>query len=226
MTFPSADLDGARPHHRGDAPAARDDGGMADQPASGGEDAGGVRHPVHVRRATSPRGRGSPAGPRRQRARPPRARSRSRRSRRPATRPGRWPAQPDRPARADEDERRASQVAAPSCAQPLRREQGTSGSSAISTAIRSAARGTALADPDLEHPEPALLDGELDVAQVGVVALEHRGVFGAARLRPRAGGRPGSPSARSGGCPPRRPRPGRRTSRRRTAPARRSPGCG
>ena len=49
----------------------------------------------------------------------------------------------------------------------------------------------ALADPDLEHPEPALLDRELDVAQVGVVALEPRRVVAAARRRPRAGARPG-----------------------------------
>ena len=40
----------------------------------------------------------------------------------------------------------------------------------------------ALADPDLEEPEPAVLDRELDVAQVGVVVLE------AARALPQLGG--------------------------------------
>ncbi len=39
----------------------------------------------------------------------------------------------------------------------------------------------ALADADLEHPEPGVLDRELDVAEVGVVALEPRGVI--AQLR-------------------------------------------
>ena len=83
----------------------------------------------------------------------------------------------------------------------------------------------ALADPDLEHPEAAVLDRELDVAQVGVVALEPVGRGRAGRPRPPAGARRGPRSARSDASRRRRPRPGRRTSRRRTAPARRSPGC-
>ena len=47
----------------------------------------------------------------------------------------------------------------------------------MSTAIRSGGLRAALADPDLEHPEPAFLDRELDVAQVGVVPLQPRGVI-------------------------------------------------
>ena len=39
-------------------------------------------------------------------------------------------------------------------------------------AMRNAAAGGALADPGLQHPELAALDGELDVAQVAVVVLE------------------------------------------------------
>jgi hypothetical protein len=35
-------------------------------------------------------------------------------------------------------------------------------------------RGGALADPGLQHPELAALDGELDVAQVPVVVLQGR----------------------------------------------------
>ena len=42
----------------------------------------------------------------------------------------------------------------------------------MSIAMRSAATRASLADPDLEQPQPAVLDRELDVAQVGVVALE------------------------------------------------------
>jgi hypothetical protein len=42
----------------------------------------------------------------------------------------------------------------------------------MSTAIFRAARAGALAHPGLQHPELALLDGELGVAHVAVVALE------------------------------------------------------
>ena len=66
-------------------------------------------------------------------------------------------------------------------APPPRASSGKPGSSAISTAIRRAACGRPLADPDLEHPEPALLDRELDVAAVAVVALERGPRSGAAR---------------------------------------------
>ena len=52
------------------------------------------------------------------------------------------------------------------------RVSGKSGSSAMSTGDPQGRLRAALADPDLEHPEPALLDRELDVAEVGVVALE------------------------------------------------------
>ena len=40
--------------------------------------------------------------------------------------------------------------------------------------MRNAAAGGALADPGLQHPQLAALDGELDVAQVPVVVLQRR----------------------------------------------------
>ena len=83
-----------------------------------------------------------------------------------------------------------------------------------------------LADAHLEEPQAAVLDGELDVAQVAVVDLQSWRRPGAARRRPRAAVRRGSPTAPFDACRPRRPRPARRTSRRRTGPPRRSPGCG
>ena len=54
------------------------------------------------------------------------------------------------------------------------RESGNDGSSAMSTRDPQRRLRAALADPDLEHPEPAVLDRELDVAQVGVVVLQTR----------------------------------------------------
>ena len=83
----------------------------------------------------------------------------------------------------------------------------------------------ALADPHLEHPQPAVLDRELDVAQVGVVMLEPCRVLAQLGGDGRAGARRARRSARSRGSRPRRPRPGRRTARRRRGSARRSPGC-
>ena len=82
----------------------------------------------------------------------------------------------------------------------------------------------ALADPGLEHPELAALDGELDVAHVAVVALEpghdpHQVVVASPGRPSRS--RPARPCC---GCRRRRPRPARSGGSRRRRPARRWPG--
>ena len=78
--------------------------------------------------------------------------------------------------------------------------------------------GGALADAGLEHPQLALLDGELDVAHVAVVVLQHvEDVLAARRSRPlpdldvfEVGD-----GAACCGCRRRRPRPGRSPGSRR-----------
>ena len=56
-------------------------------------------------------------------------------------------------------------------------------------------RRGALADPGLQHPELAALDGELDVAQVPVVALERGHDLASARRTPACRAAPGRPAA-------------------------------
>ena len=53
-------------------------------------------------------------------------------------------------------------------------------------------RGTALADPGLQEPQPAVLHGELDVAQVAVVLLEGGQVLEELAVQRRARGSPSS----------------------------------
>ena len=154
-------------------------------PPRGREDPG---RPVRSRgrpRATSRLGRGSRCLPRRLVARPRPGWSRSPRRRRRAR-----PASPTAIGRADDSRRVRSTGGGSSSAATRRtaaaRVSGKSGSSAMSTAIREGGLGAALADPDLEQPQAPRLDGELDVAQVGEVALQELGVGGELRARRRA----------------------------------------
>ncbi len=83
-----------------------------------------------------------------------------------------------------------------------------------------------LADPGLQHPQLAALDGELDVAQVAVVAFQlghDRHQFVVRRLVDAARDRPAGPCC---GCRRRRPRPARSAGSRRTRRAGRWPGRG
>ena len=79
----------------------------------------------------------------------------------------------------------------------------------------------ALAHPRLQDPQPALLDRELDVAHVAVVALERGHHLAQARVGRRRRPSPGRRAAACCGCPPRRPRPARCPGSRRRAPSRR-----
>ena len=89
-------------------------------------------------------------------------------------------------------------------------------SSTSCAAIRNAAAGGALADPGLQHPQLAALDGELDVAQVAVVLLQLRHdpqqlvVASAVSSCSQVGQRHACC-----GCRPRRPRPARSAGSRR-----------
>ena len=179
----AADDDGRRPRCRTsaapddgrDAPAAGDDGGVAGQAAAAGEHAGRLRHAGTSSGEVSARTRST--------ARPV------------GGQPdgvggggddlaGRQAGEAGEPAgeggevagAARRDRRRVGEVAAAPARTACSRVSGKSGSSAMSTAMRSAACGLRLPGAHLQHPERALLDGELDVAHVGVVPLEGVGV--------------------------------------------------
>ena len=143
-----------RPDDRRDPPAAGDDRGVAGQPAAGRQDAGRRGHPVDVV------GRGlGPDEDRRLRRRPPR----------PGRPPGSWrsgrspsPARPAGPVTSGRTKLLRALVVVGGSASSERtrstasaRVSGNVASSAMSTAIRSAACGAPLADADLEQPEPA-----------------------------------------------------------------------
>ena len=84
-----------------------------------------------------------------------------------------------------------------------------------------------LADPGLQHPQLAALDGELDVAQVPVVTLQSGHDLASARRSCALSSAPArSQRARCCGCRRRRPRPGRWPGSRRRRPAHRWPGRG
>ena len=73
------------------------------------------------------------------------------------------------------DRSNCGNISCASC-EPVTRDSASSMviscSSTSWAAIRNAAAGGALADPGLQHPQLAALDGELDVAQVPVVRLQ------------------------------------------------------
>ena len=87
-------------------------------------------------------------------------------------------------------------------------------------------RGRALADPGLQHPQLAALDGELDVAQVPVVRLQPAHHLGQLLVRRRVQRLADRPATACSGCRRRRPRPARWTGSRRTRRSGRTPGPG
>ena len=86
--------------------------------------------------------------------------------------------------------------------------------------------GGALPDPGLQHPQLALLDGELDVAHVAVVALEAGHDVEQLVVALRVDALEVGEGAGCCGCRRRRPRPGRPAGSRRRRPWRRSTGRG
>ncbi len=163
-----------RPDHGRDPPAARDDRGVAHEPAGAGQDAGGPAHAVHVvgrglgadEDDPAPGvGGGDGSLGREDDLAPGDARRGRETGRQRGPRVG-APGHGRR--RVGEDLRHP-----PHGLLARQRERRVLGH------LEGHPQGGlwgALAHPDLEHPEPALLDRELDVAAVAVVALEDRGV--------------------------------------------------
>ena len=205
---PVADLDRGGADDRRDPPATRHHRGVAGEAAARGEDARPTG-PCRARRpARSPPGPGRPPARRRPRPRPLRVTWRSRRmpprvsAGRPVTRTG-------RPGIAlGRDLRRVRQDVDHPPDGFLAGQREVRGLGHVECDPERGLRA-ALPDPALEHPQLAVLDRELDVAQVPVVALQAIRVVRAARGRCPASARRGRRSAPSDGSRPRRPRPAR-----------------
>ena len=202
----AGDLHRVGAHDGGDAPAAGDDGGVAHQAAAGGEDALGHLHAVDVLRrglvadedhllAALGRVDGVVGGE--------------------VHAPTAAPGEPPGPWRSPSCRRPRTAGGAPGRGGRHRRASaprlGDLPALLLGHVDGHAQRGGAgaLADAGLEHPELALLDGELRVAHVAVVLLEP----GEDRQQLARGSSGTALAARRGprccGCRPPRPRPGR-----------------
>ena len=189
------------------AHAAGDHRGVRGLAAAGGEDAVGGDHALEVV------GVGLPADQHHllaaRRPRPPR--SAESKTTRPTAAPGEA-AMPWVSSSRSADRSNCGNISCASWA-PVTRDSASSRviscSSTSCVAIRNAAAGGALADPGLQHPQLAALDGELDVAQVAVVGLQPAHHLGQLLVRVRVDGRPGRPGSACCGCRRRRPRPAR-----------------
>ena len=167
---PAVDAELAGAGDAGPAHAARDHGRVAGHAAARGQDARGRVHAVDVLRAGLDRAPGSPPRPWRRAPRPRRRRTRPCRDAAPgeAGRPAR-----DHVALRLGIERRVQQLVERGGIDAQHRlgPRRSAPRCTMSTAIFSAACGGALAVAGLQHAELALLDGELDVLHVAVVAL-------------------------------------------------------
>ena len=200
-TRPSRTSIAGRPDDRRDAPAAGDDRGMAGEAAAGRQDPGRPGHPVDV----VGRGLGPDEDRRPARPRPTPAAASGSSTIGPLAMPG----DAGSPV-ASGGRRRCADAGEPSAGgrgarrrarRPRARDSGNAVVLGHVDGDPERRLRAPLADPDLEHPEPAVLDRELDVAQVGVVALQPRRRSRAARRRPPAAARRGRRSARSDACP-------------------------
>ena len=154
----------------GPAHAARDHRGVAGHAAARGEDALGGVHAVNVLGRGLDRGPGSPS-----RRRPPTSRRCRRRTppcrrRRRARRAGPW--RSPRAARRDRASGGATGRAPAGSTRSTASSSPISPSSAMSTAIRSAALAVRLPVRVWSIHKRAALDGELDVLHVAIMALE------------------------------------------------------